>query len=88
MSRFSPTEKKKCAERELGMRIKVYPRFVELGKMTQKKADREIALITEIIEDYRRAEEFNPALPLLSPSPSGERESSRPSDSPAPPTTS
>lgn len=31
-----------CVERELKMRLRVYPRWVEAGRMTQAKADAEI----------------------------------------------
>lgn len=32
-----------CVEREIGMRQRVYPRWIEAKRMTQKKADQEIA---------------------------------------------
>jgi hypothetical protein len=38
-----------AAKRELGFRERVYPRRVEAGKMTQKNADEEIALMREIV---------------------------------------
>ena len=46
-------EKYDCAVRELAMRRRVYPRWVSLGKMTQEKADREIALMQAIADDYK-----------------------------------
>jgi hypothetical protein len=49
---FTSAEKRECAERELKMRQRVYPRWVQSEKMTQAKADREIALMQAIVEDY------------------------------------
>ena len=46
-------EKLACLEREIRMRRKVYPRWVELGKMKEKDAAREIATMEEIAKDYR-----------------------------------
>ncbi len=37
-----------CANRELALRRKVYPRFIEQGKMKRAEADREIALMQAI----------------------------------------
>lgn len=53
----SATEKLACAERELKMRERVYPRWVANGKMTQAKADAEIAIMREIVADYARLAE-------------------------------
>lgn len=47
-------EKRRCAEREVKMRKRVYPRWVEQGRMTQEKADEEIALMEAIAADYRQ----------------------------------
>lgn len=49
---FSRTEKRQAIERELKMRKRVYPRWVEGGKMTQRQADREIAVMETILADY------------------------------------
>lgn len=54
---FTATEKRQCAARELAIREKVYVRWVKRGKMLQRIADREIALMKEIAEDYRKLEE-------------------------------
>jgi len=35
-------EQIRCVEREIGMRERVYPRWIEAKRMTQKKADQEI----------------------------------------------
>jgi hypothetical protein len=50
---FTAEEKWKCAERECKMRIYVYSNRVFAGSMTKEKADREIALMSSIAEDYR-----------------------------------
>lgn len=38
-----------CAKRELAMRRRVYPNWVASGRMTQDKAEYEIACMDEII---------------------------------------
>ena len=50
---FTPREKLEAVEREIGMRRKVYPRWVLLKKIRQDTADREIAVLEAIAEDYR-----------------------------------
>jgi hypothetical protein len=47
-------EKKRSLERELALRVRVYPRRVEAGAMTQEKADREIAVMEAVLADYSR----------------------------------
>lgn len=44
---FAPTipEYLACVEREINLRKRVYPRWIDAGKLTQTKADREIALM-------------------------------------------
>jgi len=54
---FTAVEKLGCAERELKLRYRVYARMVDNGKMTQKHADREIALMEEIAAGLREAAE-------------------------------
>ena len=49
---FTAEEKQKCAERELRMRSRVYPRWVEQGRMSSANAEREIALMAAIHQDY------------------------------------
>ena len=41
----------KCVEREIGMRERVYPRWIEQKKMSQTKAEMEIATM-KAIRDY------------------------------------
>jgi hypothetical protein len=53
---FTVTDKRKCAERELILRLRVYERHVERGKMKREVAEREIKLMREIADDYRRLE--------------------------------
>jgi hypothetical protein len=50
---FTAEEKWECAARELRLRCRVYPRWIEQGKMTREKANREQDLIAAIVEDYR-----------------------------------
>ena len=38
-----------CVERELKMRRRVYPRWVDDGKMSQAKADQEIARMAAVL---------------------------------------
>lgn len=49
---ISTAEKLASAQRELGMRKRVYPRWVEQGKMKQAAADREIEIMQAIVDDY------------------------------------
>jgi hypothetical protein len=52
---FTAKDKRECAERELEWRRYCYPRWIAKGttKMTQPKADREIAIMEAIVEDYK-----------------------------------
>jgi hypothetical protein len=45
-------EKLACIRRELAMREKVYPRWIEQRRMTAAKAAAEIATMRAIAEDY------------------------------------
>lgn len=44
----------KCIEREIGMRMRVYPRWVEQHKMTQEKALTEINKMQAILEQLKK----------------------------------
>lgn len=46
-------DKLRCAERELNMRRKVYPRWISENKISAGKAAHEIACMQAIVEDYR-----------------------------------
>lgn len=39
-----------CVKREIGMRERVYPRWVENKKMSQEKADAEISTMKDVLE--------------------------------------
>ncbi len=54
---FTAEDKLKSVERELGFRRRVYKRRVDDQKMTQKQADREIAIFEAIASDYREKAE-------------------------------
>jgi len=49
---ITDADKLACAIRELKMRQKVYPRWVEEGKMSEGKAAHELACIEAIVSDY------------------------------------
>lgn len=49
---ISHDQKRACIERELKMRRRVYPRWVQDGRMSQAKADEEIAVMEAILADY------------------------------------
>lgn len=49
----STHEKLKCAEREVALRRKAYPRWIEKGKISAKDADRQITIMEAIAHDYR-----------------------------------
>ena len=50
---FSDTDKLKAIEREIALRKSAYPRFIASGKLKQAVADREIAVMEAIANDYR-----------------------------------
>jgi hypothetical protein len=43
-----------CAKRELAMRRRVYPRFIENGSMTGQKANQELAAMEAIVATLQR----------------------------------
>lgn len=49
---FTATEKRKETEKELAFRKRVFPRFVNEGKMTANEAERRLAIMAEIRQDY------------------------------------
>ncbi len=51
---YTNHDKAECAHREVGQRKRVYPRFVAGGQMTPAFAARQLELMTEIRNDYRR----------------------------------
>lgn len=50
---FTAREKLDALEREIRIRRRVYPKWVLQNRMTQKKADEEIAVLEAIANDYR-----------------------------------
>lgn len=51
---FMMDELIECAEREVRMREYVYPGRVKSQKMSQQKADRELALMRAIVRELQR----------------------------------
>lgn len=49
---YSTQRKIACLDREIGMRKRVYPRFVITNKMTETSAKEEIAVLEAIKADY------------------------------------
>ena len=45
-------QKRKAIVREIKMRKRVYPRWVQDGRMTQETADEQIAIMEAILDDY------------------------------------
>lgn len=46
-----------CVRREVGMRERVYPRWIAAGNMTQAKADREIEAMKAVLATLVRLQE-------------------------------
>lgn len=46
-----------CIDREIGMRQRVYPRWVAQKKMSQEASDREIATMTDVLTTLRRVKQ-------------------------------
>ena len=57
MSRYTFSDMLACAERELRMRRRVYPRWVSEGRMTKAKADLEIGQMAAITDHLRQQAE-------------------------------
>jgi hypothetical protein len=45
-------DKLRCVEREIAMRKSVYPKWIAAKRLSQENADREIAVMEAIREDY------------------------------------
>ena len=54
---FTLTELRECAEREVRLRRRVYANRIETGRMSQREADRQIAMMEEIAERLREWEQ-------------------------------
>lgn len=50
---ITTADKLACAERELKMRLRVYPRWQEAGRISAGRAAHEIACMESIIADYK-----------------------------------
>ena len=48
MNQIGLAEQLTCVAREIAMRERVYPRWVESGRMTQKKAEFELAAMRAV----------------------------------------
>lgn len=46
-----------CIERELGFRRRVYPRWIDAGKMTKALADHETTTMQRVLERLRKLSE-------------------------------
>lgn len=55
---ISREQKRLCIERELKMRRRVYPRWVADNRMSQQKADEEVATMEAILADYQEPDLF------------------------------
>jgi hypothetical protein len=53
--------KREAAEREVKMRRRVYPKWVQDGRMTQAMADQQIAVMAAIAADYAEPDLFDGA---------------------------
>ena len=62
-----------AADRELALRRKAYPRWVELGKMSRAKAADEIGLMEAILATLRQLPATPAAQPGLFPGDGGRR---------------
>lgn len=47
----------KCVEREIGMRMRVYPRWIEQHKMSIEKADLEIRTMQAVLDRLKKLRE-------------------------------
>jgi hypothetical protein len=52
---ITAADKLACAERELKMRKRVYPRWIEAGRMSEGAAAHQIAVMEAIVTDYQAA---------------------------------
>jgi hypothetical protein len=50
--RFTREEKRKALEREIALRVNVYPQRIRAGKMKPELAEREILIMRAIRDDY------------------------------------
>ena len=48
-----------CIVRELALRKRVYPKWIKEKRMTAEKAELEISIMSEILDDYLNAKDEN-----------------------------
>jgi hypothetical protein len=60
--KVSLTEQIRCAERELGKRQKLYPKWVREGRLNSLQADRELAAMSAVVQTLQSLRE--PDLPV------------------------
>lgn len=65
MNEPSVTDLVECARRELALRERVYPRWIDQGKLDARKADHEIRCMRAIFERLDRIREEEEGQPLL-----------------------
>jgi len=53
MQTFTLEEKLKEIEREIAQRHRVYPRLIDAGKIKKTTADRQLAVMIAVRDDYR-----------------------------------
>ena len=53
---FDYTTEDKLGEikREIGLRMTLYPRWVQVGKISQQKADKQLGILRAIARDYEQ----------------------------------
>lgn len=58
MTAFTDEQKREAALREVAMRRRVYPGWVQQGRLTQDDADYQIAVMAAIADDYAAPDLF------------------------------
>jgi hypothetical protein len=56
-AQYSALEKHREAQREVELRKSVYERLIMMGTMSRSEAERKIAIMQEISDEYERASE-------------------------------
>jgi len=51
--RYSLDEQIKCVDREIGLRERLYPKFIDAGKLTPEKAASELMCMREVARTLR-----------------------------------
>jgi hypothetical protein len=61
---YTLAEQIKCVDREIAMRSVVYPGRVRAGKMSQAKADYELACMREVLRTLQRLAQEESPIPM------------------------